>query len=198
MARSIRILLSHRAANKIAGPYQAGLHYGRAASHHLCQQKVFHEAATSAIRFWTASFPAANEKKARENVVPLETRNKASASNRPEQVGGFPAQTPPYAPMCRHALWGPPASPVSVRRSRSAIAPEWPASVASDSRQVDRPSGGRRPRYLCCPSPAAMLPSGLFAHIDTIRVGWAFGFTHHRVRFDVFPSRLPGFTRRRR
>ena len=29
-------------------------------------------------------------------------------------------------------------------------------------------------------------------------VGWAFGFTHHRERFDVFPSRLPGFTRRRR
>src|SRR5258705_553966 len=33
---------------------------------------------------------------------------------------------------------------------------------------------------------------------DTTRVGWAFGLTHHRERFDVFPSRLPGFTRRRR
>src|SRR4029077_9049828 len=31
---------------------------------------------------------------------------------------------------------------------------------------------------------------------DTICVGWAFGLTHHRERFDVFPSRLPGFTRR--
>src|ERR1700757_3792202 len=30
------------------------------------------------------------------------------------------------------------------------------------------------------------------------RVGWAFGLTHRRWRFDVFPSRLPGFTRRRR
>src|SRR6516225_8469718 len=30
------------------------------------------------------------------------------------------------------------------------------------------------------------------------RVGWAFGFMHRRERFDVFPSRLPGFTRRRR
>src|SRR5215475_4836927 len=33
---------------------------------------------------------------------------------------------------------------------------------------------------------------------DTIRVGWAFGFMRRRERFDVFPSRLPGFTRRRR
>src|SRR6266849_5500998 len=33
---------------------------------------------------------------------------------------------------------------------------------------------------------------------DSTRVGWAFGFMHHRERFDVFPSRLPGFTRRRR
>src|SRR4029077_15561488 len=33
---------------------------------------------------------------------------------------------------------------------------------------------------------------------DSARVGWAFGFIHHRERFDVFPSRLPGFTRRRR
>jgi hypothetical protein len=32
-----------------------------------------------------------------------------------------------------------------------------------------------------------------FLH-DSTRVGWAFGFTHHRERFDVFPSRLPGFT----
>src|SRR6516225_6757192 len=34
-----------------------------------------------------------------------------------------------------------------------------------------------------------------FLH-DSIGVGWAFGFIRHRVRFDVFPSRLPGFTRR--
>src|SRR5882762_1893444 len=33
---------------------------------------------------------------------------------------------------------------------------------------------------------------------DSTRVGWAFGFMHHRERFDVFPQRLPGFTRRRR
>src|SRR5215216_4151987 len=33
---------------------------------------------------------------------------------------------------------------------------------------------------------------------DSTRVGWAFGFIRHRERFDVFPSRLPGFTRRRR
>src|SRR3984893_17774542 len=33
---------------------------------------------------------------------------------------------------------------------------------------------------------------------DSTRVGWAFGLTHRRRRFDVFPSRLPGFTRRRR
>jgi hypothetical protein len=33
---------------------------------------------------------------------------------------------------------------------------------------------------------------------DTTRVGWAFGFMHRRERFDVFPQRLPGFTRRRR
>ncbi len=33
---------------------------------------------------------------------------------------------------------------------------------------------------------------------DMTRVGWAFGFAYHRERFDVFPSRLPGFTRRRR
>src|SRR5712675_489799 len=33
---------------------------------------------------------------------------------------------------------------------------------------------------------------------DSTRVGWAFGFMHHRERFGVFPSRLPGFTRRRR
>jgi hypothetical protein len=36
-----------------------------------------------------------------------------------------------------------------------------------------------------------------FLHNST-RVGWAFGFIHRRERFDVFPSRLPGFTRRRR
>jgi hypothetical protein len=36
-----------------------------------------------------------------------------------------------------------------------------------------------------------------FLH-DSARVGWAFGLTRHRERFDVFPSRLPGFTRRRR
>src|SRR6266478_5745510 len=28
---------------------------------------------------------------------------------------------------------------------------------------------------------------------DSTRVGWAFGFIHHRERFDVFPQRLPGF-----
>src|ERR1700719_4958253 len=33
---------------------------------------------------------------------------------------------------------------------------------------------------------------------DSTRVGWAFGLIHRRERFDVFPSRLPGFTRRRR
>src|SRR5260370_5060636 len=32
---------------------------------------------------------------------------------------------------------------------------------------------------------------------DSTRVGWAFGFIHHRERFDVFPQRLPGFTPRR-
>src|SRR5258708_14722707 len=26
---------------------------------------------------------------------------------------------------------------------------------------------------------------------DSTRVGWAFGFMHHRERFDVFPQRLP-------
>src|SRR5712672_1396369 len=36
-----------------------------------------------------------------------------------------------------------------------------------------------------------------FLH-DSTRVSWAFGFTHHRERFVVFPSRLPDFTRRRR
>jgi hypothetical protein len=36
-----------------------------------------------------------------------------------------------------------------------------------------------------------------FLH-DSTRVGGAFGLTHHRGRFDVFPSRLPGFTRRHR
>ena len=46
------------------------------------------------------------------------------------------------APL-RPASGFPPASPVSVRRSRSAIAPEWPASAASDSHQVDQPSSGR-------------------------------------------------------
>src|SRR6202040_1371090 len=33
---------------------------------------------------------------------------------------------------------------------------------------------------------------------DSPRVGWAFGLIRHRERFDVFPSRLPGFTRQRR
>src|SRR5450631_1053690 len=33
---------------------------------------------------------------------------------------------------------------------------------------------------------------------DSMRVGWAFGLIRRRERFDVFPSRLPGFTRRRR
>ena len=33
---------------------------------------------------------------------------------------------------------------------------------------------------------------------DSTRVGWAFGFIRRRERFDVFPPRLPGFTRRRR
>src|ERR1700687_1893907 len=33
---------------------------------------------------------------------------------------------------------------------------------------------------------------------DSTRVGWAFGLICRRERFDVFPSRLPGFTRRRR
>src|SRR5258708_38302180 len=33
---------------------------------------------------------------------------------------------------------------------------------------------------------------------DSTRVGWAFGLIRHRERFDVSPSRLPGFTRRRR
>ena len=33
---------------------------------------------------------------------------------------------------------------------------------------------------------------------DSARVGWAFGCTHRRGRFDVSSSRLPGFTRRRR
>jgi len=33
---------------------------------------------------------------------------------------------------------------------------------------------------------------------DSTRVGWAFGLIRRQERFDVFPSRLPGFTRRRR
>src|ERR1700726_4995046 len=33
---------------------------------------------------------------------------------------------------------------------------------------------------------------------DSTRVGWAFELLRRRERFDVFPSRLPGFTRRRR
>src|SRR5712672_1328817 len=33
---------------------------------------------------------------------------------------------------------------------------------------------------------------------DSTRVGWAFGFIRRQERFDVFPSRLPGFTLRRR
>ena len=33
---------------------------------------------------------------------------------------------------------------------------------------------------------------------DSTRVGWAFGITYRRERFGVFPSGLPGFTRRRR
>jgi hypothetical protein len=36
-----------------------------------------------------------------------------------------------------------------------------------------------------------------FLH-ESACVGWAFGFIHRRERFDVSPSRLPGFTRRRR
>src|SRR5882762_211794 len=33
---------------------------------------------------------------------------------------------------------------------------------------------------------------------DSTRVGWAFGLIRRQERFDVFPSRLPGFTLRRR
>ena len=33
---------------------------------------------------------------------------------------------------------------------------------------------------------------------DSTRVGWALGLIRRQERFDVFPSRLPGFTRRRR
>jgi len=36
-----------------------------------------------------------------------------------------------------------------------------------------------------------------FLH-ESACVGWAFGFIHRRGRFDVSPSRLPGFTRRLR
>src|SRR6185436_13717901 len=70
-----------------------------------------------------------------------------------------------FAPLRHPASGFPPVSPVSVRRSRSAIAPERTASAASESRQADRPSSGRRPRYPCFFSLAAMLPSSLLVHI---------------------------------
>src|SRR4029077_12048600 len=70
-----------------------------------------------------------------------------------------------FAPLRHPASGFPPVSPVSVRRSRSAIAPDWTASAASGSCRVYRPSSGRRPRSPCCFSLAAMLPSSLLVHI---------------------------------
>jgi len=83
------------------------------------------------------------------------------------------------------------------------IAPEGPAIVLQIVRQVFwiEPSSVRRPRYLCCLSTCRNLPppsicllffprSQHFLHYPT-RVGWAFGFTHHRDDFVVSSSVPP-------
>src|SRR5215510_5144860 len=75
---------------------------------------------------------------------------------------------PSECPACAllHPASGfPPAGPALARRFHSTVVPEWLASAVSSSRRVDRRSSCRCPRYLCLPSPAAMLPSNSLAHI---------------------------------
>ena len=65
---------------------------------------------------------------------------------------------------------------------------------------IDRHLVDARATFVASHLPQCFLQVCSFTYFlhDLTRVGWAFGFMHHRERFDVFPSRLPGFTRRRR
>ena len=65
---------------------------------------------------------------------------------------------------------------------------------------IDRHPVDARATFVAPHLPQCFLQVCSFTYFlnDTTRVGWAFGLTHRREQFDVFPSRLPGFTRRRR
>src|SRR6202048_3114405 len=65
---------------------------------------------------------------------------------------------------------------------------------------IDRHPVDARATFVAPHLPQRLLQVCSFTYVlhDSTRVGWAFGLTHRRRRFDVFPSRLPGFTRRRR
>src|SRR6185312_10005854 len=65
---------------------------------------------------------------------------------------------------------------------------------------IDRHPVDARATFVALHLPQCFLQVCSFTYLlqDSTRVGWAFGLTHHRERFDVFPPRLPGFTRRRR
>src|ERR1700675_637338 len=65
---------------------------------------------------------------------------------------------------------------------------------------IDRHPVDARAAFVASHLPQCFLQVCSFTYFlhDSTRVSWAFGFMHHRERFDVFPQRLPGFTRRRR
>src|SRR6266851_5666923 len=93
-----------------------------------------------------------------------------------------------FAPLRRPASGFPPVSPVLV------------LLLQIVAKLIDRHPVDARAAFVASHLPQCFLQVCSLTHLlhDSTRVGWAFGFIHHRERFDVFPQRLPGFTRRRR
>ena len=76
---------------------------------------------------------------------------------------------------------------------------DWPVLLQIVAKLIDRHLVDACATFVAPHLPQCFLqiPSLTYFLHDSIRIGWAFGLIHRRGRFDVFTSRLPGFTRRR-
>src|SRR6266567_2637240 len=77
---------------------------------------------------------------------------------------------------------------------------DWPVLLQIVAKLIDHHPVDACATFVAHHLPQCFLqiPSLTYFLHDSTRIGWGFGLIHHRGRFDVFTSRLPGFTRRRR
>src|SRR5262249_61848328 len=118
------------------------------------------------------------------------------AGHRPSAVGGATLAPPPV----RVGISPPPPRFRFVGPVQQLLPNRRPVLLQIAAKLINR-----HPVDACATFVAPYLPQCFlqvcsltyFLH-DSTRVGGGFGLTHHRGRFDVFPSCLPGFTRRLR